>query len=60
MRERPCRRLTQNFATGGIVGHTHVEDDDDDDGGVDDDVKILTLIKAENSILYLFHQMVVT
>ena len=58
MRERPCRRLTQNFATGGIVGHTHVEDDDDDDGGVD--VKILTLIKAENYILYLFHQMVVT
>ena len=34
MRERPCRRLTQNFATGGIVGHTHVEDDDDDHGGV--------------------------
>ena len=60
MRERPCRRLTQNFATGGIVGHTHVEDDDDVDSGVDDDVKILTLIKAENYILYLFHQMVVT
>ena len=60
VRERPCRRLTQNFATGGIVGHTHVEDDDDVDSGVDDDVKILTLIKAENSILYLFHQMVVT
>ena len=60
VRERPCRRLTQNFATGGIVGHTHVEDDDDVDSGVDDDVKILTLIKAENYILYLFHQMVVT
>ena len=60
MLERPCRRLTQNFATGGIVGHTHVEDDDDVDSGVDGDVMILNLVKAENSILYLFDQMVVT
>ena len=53
MCERPCRRLTQNFATGGIVGHTHLKDDE---GDVDDGVMILTLVKAENSILYLFHQ----
>ena len=53
MRERPCRRLTQNFATGGIVGHTYLKDDDDDDGTVDADVMILTLIKAENFLLYI-------
>ena len=31
-----------------------MKDDDDDDGTVDADVMILTLIKAENFILYIY------